>query len=69
MYRDIPQELRALVEPVVQDHGLELVDAAVTRGLSGEPTSVSRCSEVSSGSEGPTGLTPFVMAGGGLAGV
>ena len=32
MYRDIPQELRALVEPVVQDHGLELVDAAVTRG-------------------------------------
>ncbi len=32
MYRDIPEELRALVEPVVEDHGLELVDVSVTRG-------------------------------------
>ncbi len=32
MYRDIPKELQALVEPVVDDHGFELVDATVTRG-------------------------------------
>ena len=26
MYRDIPEELRSLIEPVVADHGFELVD-------------------------------------------
>jgi ribosome maturation factor RimP len=35
MYRDIPQSLRALIEPVVGDHGLELVDAEITRGPGG----------------------------------
>jgi len=32
MYRDIPEELRALIEPVVEDHGLELVDASFMGG-------------------------------------
>jgi ribosome maturation factor RimP len=32
MYRDIPEELRALVEPVVTGAGLELVDALLARG-------------------------------------
>ena len=32
MYRDIPEELRELVEPVVEDQGLELVDMVVPRG-------------------------------------
>jgi ribosome maturation factor RimP len=32
MYRDIPEDLRELIEPVVQDAGLELVDVSVTRG-------------------------------------
>ena len=32
MYGDIPQDLRQLVEPVVRDHGLELVDASVRGG-------------------------------------
>jgi ribosome maturation factor RimP len=35
MYRDIPEALRALVEPVVADHGFELVDAEIARGPSG----------------------------------
>jgi ribosome maturation factor RimP len=35
MYRDIPEPLRALVEPVVADHGFELVLADVHRGPSG----------------------------------
>ncbi len=35
MYRDIPASLRALVEPVVADHGYELVDAEVGRGPAG----------------------------------
>lgn len=35
MYRDIPEPLRALVEPVVADHGFELVLADVLRGPSG----------------------------------
>lgn len=35
MYRDIPEPLRALVEPVVADHGFELVVADVLRGPSG----------------------------------
>jgi len=35
MYRDISEPLRALVEPVVADHGFELVLADVTRGPSG----------------------------------
>jgi len=26
LYRDIPEEMRALIEPIVQEHGLELVD-------------------------------------------
>jgi ribosome maturation factor RimP len=32
VYRDIPEELRALIEPVVEDSGLELVDATLARG-------------------------------------
>ena len=32
MYRDIPEDLRALIEPVVEDHGFELVDTLVTGG-------------------------------------
>ncbi len=32
MYRDIPDELRALIEPVVEDHGCELVDVDLRRG-------------------------------------
>lgn len=32
MYRDIPEDLRLLIEPVVQDHGLELVDVELARG-------------------------------------
>jgi ribosome maturation factor RimP len=32
VYRDIPEELRVLIEPVVADAGLELVDALLTRG-------------------------------------
>jgi len=32
MYRDIPEELRALIEPIVQAHGLELVTADLVRG-------------------------------------
>lgn len=32
MYRDIPEEIRSLVEPIVVDHGLELVDAELRRG-------------------------------------
>ncbi len=32
MYRDIPEEMRALIEPIVDDHGLELVDVDLKRG-------------------------------------
>jgi ribosome maturation factor RimP len=32
VYRDIPEELRVLIEPVVEDAGYELVDALLTRG-------------------------------------
>ena len=32
MYRDIPPELLALIEPIVQSHGYELVDVEVRRG-------------------------------------
>jgi ribosome maturation factor RimP len=32
MYRDIPDELRALIEPVVEAAGFELVDVKLTRG-------------------------------------
>lgn len=32
MYRDIPEALRALIEPVVEGAGLELVDATTTGG-------------------------------------
>ena len=35
MYRDIPEDLRALVEPIAADHGCELVDAEVQRGHPG----------------------------------
>lgn len=35
MYRDIPADLRALVEPIVADHGCELVDAEIQRGHPG----------------------------------
>lgn len=60
MYRDIPDNLRALVEPIVADHGLELVDAELVSGPGG-PTvrvvvdtiegdgrvAIERCAEVS----------------------
>ena len=32
MYKDIPADFRRVVEPVVQAHGLELVDAGIGRG-------------------------------------
>lgn len=32
MYRDIPPELLRVVEPIVRDHGLEVVDAGILRG-------------------------------------
>ena len=32
MYRDIPEEMRALIEPIINDCGLELVDADLKRG-------------------------------------
>jgi len=32
VYADIPEELRGRIEPVVSDHGLELVDVEFTRG-------------------------------------
>ncbi len=32
MYRDIPEELRVLIEPVVEGSGCELVDVMITRG-------------------------------------
>ena len=32
MYRDIPEPLRALIEPVVEDAGCELVDVLLARG-------------------------------------
>ncbi len=32
MYKDIPADLQRVVEPVVQAHGLELVDAGMGRG-------------------------------------
>lgn len=32
MYRDMPSELRDWIEPVVEAHGLELVDAELHRG-------------------------------------
>ncbi len=32
MYRDIPEALRTLVEPVIEHHGLELVDATLSHG-------------------------------------
>jgi ribosome maturation factor RimP len=60
MYRDIPEELRGLIEPIVRDFGLELVDVALHRGRSpwqlrvtldtpqGDGRiSVERCAEVS----------------------
>ena len=32
MYADIPTDLRRLIEPIVQEHGLELVDVDFARG-------------------------------------
>jgi len=32
MYRDIPEDLRTLIEPVVSDSGFELVDVVITKG-------------------------------------
>ena len=32
MYRDIPERLKEVIEPVVEDHGFELVDAEFTHG-------------------------------------
>jgi ribosome maturation factor RimP len=60
VYSDIPPELRALIEPIVQDHGYELVDVEVRRGrppwlvritidtLSGDGrVPIDRCADVS----------------------
>ena len=35
VYRDIPADVRALVEPIAADHGFELVDAEMQRGRPG----------------------------------
>lgn len=35
MYRDIPAEVRGLIEPIAADHGFELVDAEMQRGHPG----------------------------------
>jgi ribosome maturation factor RimP len=35
VYRDIPDDLRELIEPVVADHGCELVDVDDVRGSGG----------------------------------
>jgi ribosome maturation factor RimP len=32
VYREIPEEMRALIEPIVDDRGLELVDVDLKRG-------------------------------------
>lgn len=32
LYRDVPEEMRSLIEPIVQDHGLELVDVERRQG-------------------------------------
>jgi len=32
VYQDIPSELRRLIEPIVEDHALELVDVEFSRG-------------------------------------
>jgi ribosome maturation factor RimP len=32
VYADIPEDLRRLIEPIVEDHGLELVDVEFSRG-------------------------------------
>jgi ribosome maturation factor RimP len=32
VYRDVPEEMRALIEPIVAEHGLELVDVERTQG-------------------------------------
>lgn len=34
MYRDIPDDLRALIEPVVEDHGFELMDVEMPKSSS-----------------------------------
>lgn len=60
MYRDIPEDLRMLIEPVVIDAGLELVDVLLTRGrppwqlrvtidtpMGDGHVSIDRCAEVS----------------------
>jgi ribosome maturation factor RimP len=35
MYRDIPTQLREVVEPILASHGLELVDTEILRGPGG----------------------------------
>lgn len=56
MHRDIPEELLTLIEPIVEDHGLELVDAEPVRGRlrvtvdtaqADGRVSVEKCAEVS----------------------
>jgi ribosome maturation factor RimP len=58
VYRDIPERLRELVEPVVEDHGFELVDIEFFRGagilrviidttMGDGRVPVDRCAEVS----------------------
>ena len=60
MYRDIPEPLRAVIEPVVEDAGCELVDVLLARGrppwllritidtpVGDGRVSIERCAEVS----------------------
>jgi ribosome maturation factor RimP len=49
VYRDIPDDLRALIEPVVEDHGFELVDVVVTRGAGPGSVRVTIDSELGNG--------------------
>nr|ADI21990.1 uncharacterized protein conserved in bacteria [uncultured myxobacterium HF0200_01L06] len=58
MYRDIPEELRTLIEPVLEDHGCELVDTIVLnrpkvvriiidRASEGRGVGIDLCAEIS----------------------
>ena len=59
MYRDIPGELRQLIEPVISDHGCELVDATVTH----RPTTVRITVDNESG-DGRVGVDVCAVGGG-----
>ena len=56
MYRDIPGELRQTIEPVIADHGCELVDATVAH----RPTIVRITVDTESG-DGQVGVDVCVL--------